>query len=160
MINKDGKLFGKVSIIDILVVIVIIAMAFGIYMRFFKTPEIVEVKTEKFTYTVRVDKVRIFSVDALENKGDIYDSETKEYLGKIVDVKWENFKDTGVKSDGTPVLIDYPDRYTVILKIETDGNISENGYYTASNRMISVGSEVQFESKYIETTGSVISISD
>ena len=33
MINKEGKLFGKISIIDILAVLAIIIAGFGIYSR-------------------------------------------------------------------------------------------------------------------------------
>ncbi len=161
MINKDGKLFGKISVIDILVIIVIIAMAFGVYMRFFKTPEAVQVKTEKFTYTVCVEKVREFSVDALKNKGAVYDTETKEYLGEIKEiVSVEPTMDTGVNYGGKTVEIKYPERYNVIMEIETDGNVGANGYYTASNKLITVGGELEITTKYIETTGDVISISN
>ncbi len=159
MINKEGKLFGKISIIDILVVIVIIAMAFGVYMRFFKTPEKIEVKTEKFTYVVRIDNVRDVSIEALKNSGDIYDINTAEHLGKIVKVEPQPYSVTSIKSDGTTVLFDYPERYSAIVTIETDGNVSQNGYYTATNRLIGVGSAMHFESKYIESMGDVISIS-
>ena len=31
---KDGKLFGKISIIDIIVVLCVIVLAFGIYAKF------------------------------------------------------------------------------------------------------------------------------
>lgn len=159
MINKEGKLFGKISIIDILVIIVVIAMALGIYMRFFNTPETVEVKSQKFTYFVRVENVRSFSVDALNNMGGIYDEKTKEYLGDIKNIKIIPAKDTGFNSRGEAVLVDYPERHTVILEVEADGKVGENGYYTQSNRAINVGSSLHFESKYIETTGDVISIS-
>lgn len=161
MINKEGKLFGKISIIDILVIIVIIAMAAGVYMRFFRTPETVKVETEKFNYTVRVEKIRKYSVDALSHMGAMYDTETKEYLGDIVEiVSVEPTKETSITARGKAVEIEYPERYTVTIKVETDGNVGENGYYTASNRMISVGGAMEFETKYIECGGDVISISD
>lgn len=160
MINKEGKLFGKISIIDILVVIVIAAMALGVYMRFFITPEEVKVKTEKFTYEVRIEKVRQYSVDALYQKGAMYDTETKEYLGEIKKiVSVEPTADTGINSKGETVAIEYPERYTVVLLVETDGNIGDNGYFTASNQRISVGGAMKFETKYIETSGNVISVS-
>ena len=161
MINKDGKLFGKISIIDILVVIIIIAVAAGVYMRFFSVPETVNVKTDKFTYMVRIEKVRNYSVDALYKKGAMYDSETKEYLGDISEVvSVEPTKATGVTSRGETVEVEYPERYTVTIKVETDGNIGKSGYYTESNRMISVGGAMNFETKYIDTSGDVISISE
>ena len=32
--NKNGKLFGKISIIDIIVVVCIVVLAFGLYAKF------------------------------------------------------------------------------------------------------------------------------
>ncbi len=34
IINKEGKLFGKISIVDIAVVLIVILLAIGIYTRF------------------------------------------------------------------------------------------------------------------------------
>jgi len=56
---KNGKLFGKVSIIDILVFLIIVVAAVAVYFRISATPQNVQVKTEKFSYLVRMapDKV-------------------------------------------------------------------------------------------------------
>ena len=158
MINKDGKLFGKISIIDLLVIVVIVAMAAGVYMRFFKTPEKVEVKTEKLTYTMKVTDARMFSVEALEKKGDIYDADTKEKLGTITDVKIDTVKMTNLTEKGKAVEVEYPERYTAILTVEVDGNVNANGYYTQSNEPISVGSVKYFETKYVATAGVIMDI--
>lgn len=158
MINKEGKLFGKISIIDIIVVIVIIAVAAGCYMRFFSTPDTVKVETHKFFYTVRVDNIRIYSVDGLKQMGDMYDAETKEYLGKIVDVREEPAMVTQVTEDGGTVEVVDPEKYTVTLTVETDGSMNNMGYYTATNHAISVGGAMVFDTKYISTSGSVTKI--
>ena len=159
MILKDGKLFGKISIIDIIVIIVILVTALGVYARLTATPETVQVKTEKFSYVVRIDKVRQYTVDGLNELGVIYDKETKEELGKIVEViSVENTVDTGINSDGEAVKTEYPDKYSVLVRVETDGNVGANGYYTASNRLIGVGGDLSIESKYVSTSGRVVSI--
>ena len=43
IINKEGKLFGKISVVDILVVVLLVVAAFGVYTKFFKTNERVAV---------------------------------------------------------------------------------------------------------------------
>ena len=159
MILKDGKLFGKVSIIDILVIIIILVTALGVYAKFTSTPETVQVTTEKFSYIVRIDKVRQYTVDGLKELGKIYDKETKEHLGEIVEViSVENTVETGINSAGKAVKTEYPDKYSVLIRIETDGSVGTNGYYTSSNRLIGVGGELSIESKYVSTSGRVISI--
>ena len=158
---KEGKLFGKISIIDILVIIVILVTAIGVYMKFTAVPETVQVKTEKFSYIVRIDKVRQYTVDGLYELGKIYDKETKEDLGEIVDVlSVENTVDTGINSRGEAVKTEYPDKYSVLIRIETNGNVGNNGYYTASNRLIGVGGDLSIESKYVSTSGRIVSIED
>lgn len=159
MINKEGKLFGKVSIIDILVVIVILATAVGVYARFSSTPEIVETTTQKFSYIVKVEEVRQYTVEGLLNLGGMYDEETKEYLGEIVEVvSVEPTPDTGIKSNGKAAPTFVPEKFTVHIKVETDGSVSDAGYYTLSNRFIGTGGDLTFETKYVSTTGTVVSI--
>lgn len=159
MILKNGKLFGKISIIDILVVLIIAVMGFGIHNRITATPKTVQVQSEKFSYVVRVDKVRQYTVDGLREMGRVYDKETKEDLGTIVRIiSVENTKDTGINSKGNAVETEYPDKYSVIFEIETEGNVGDNGYYTSSNRQIGVGGDVSIETKYVSTSGTVVSI--
>lgn len=159
MINKDGKLFGKVSIIDILVIIILIATAIGVYMRFSSTPETVKVETERFSYIVKVEEVRQYTVDGLLEMGLVYDKETKEDLGEITEIlSVEKTKATGVNSRGVAVETEFPDKYTVTLRIETDGSVGNSGYYTSSNRLIGVGGELSIETKYVSTTGNVVGI--
>ena len=86
IINKEGKLFGKVSIIDILVLIGIIVVIIGLAMRFGPAGRAVLTSSEKIQYTLRVEGVRFFTVDALERGGPVSDATTKEEMGTVVDV--------------------------------------------------------------------------
>ena len=159
MINKDGKLFGKISIIDILVVIIILALGIGIYARFSSSPEAVQAKTEKFSYIVKVEGVRQYTVEGLLNLGKMYDEETKELLGEIVEIiSVEPTADTGIKSNGKAAPTTTPDKFTIRLKVETDGSVSDKGYYTALNKIIGVGGKLTFETKYVSTSGIVTGI--
>ncbi|MBE7011962.1 MAG: DUF4330 domain-containing protein [Ruminococcaceae bacterium] len=158
---KNGKLFGKVSIIDILVFLIIVVAAVAVYFRISATPQNVQVKTEKFSYLVRIDSVRIYTVDGLKALGPIYDKETKEDLGKIVEVvSVEPMKEATINLKGETVNADSPEKYSVVIRIETDGNIGDNGYYTSSNRMIGVGGDLSIESKYVSTGGRIIKIEE
>ncbi len=159
MINKEGKLFEKISIIDILVIIVILIIGIGVYARFSATPEAVQTKTEKFSYIVKVEEVRQYTIDGLYELGGAYDEETKEYLGNIVEViSVEPTPDTGITSRGNTVKTVIPEKYNAYIKIETDGNVNDAGYYTMSNKSIGVGGELAFETKYVSTTGKILKI--
>lgn len=158
MINKDGKLFGKVSIVDILAVVVIAAMAIGVYMRFFKTPETVKTDSVKITYSVRVEKIRDFTATGLMKKGMLYDSDTGEYLGEIKDVVIESAVVDSVTQSGAVKGVKYPERCDAVLTVEIDGSTNSQGYYTEAKRALSVGGELDFETKYVDTSGTIVSV--
>lgn len=156
---KNGKLFGKVSIIDLLVLLVIIVSVIGVYLRFTSTTEVVKVESEKFSYEVCIEGVREYTIEGLKQLGKVYDKETKEDLGEITEVvSVEKVTNTEINSRGEVIESESPDKYVVVIKIETDGNVGDNGYYTSTNRSIGVGGELSVESKYVSTMGRITKI--
>lgn len=92
IIDENGKLFRKVSIIDILIVLVILLCIAGAVIRFSgllgdngSTPVQIE-------YVLRVRQIRDESVNAIMKKGELYSSLSDEaYLGTVTNVeKLEN----------------------------------------------------------------------
>ena len=87
-INEEGKLFGKVSIIDVLVLLAIIVLIVGVYLRVISPARVVTVPQE-IEYDIRVHGVRRSSLLALQNtmlqepEGRISDTRTNEELGSI-----------------------------------------------------------------------------
>ena len=154
MINKEGKLFGKISIIDILVVFAIAIAAFGVYSRFFAGNEKVQTASSCIEYTIRVSEVRIGTVNALKDfGGEVYDATTKEYLGEIVDVKHTEATKGVMLASGQLKESVIPERYDVIVTVQVDGNVNNSGYYTATNQAIASGGDLIFCTKAAKTTG-------
>lgn len=159
MISKDGKLFGKVSIIDILAVLAILVIGFGIYTKFFVGNEKIATTSTQFEYKMKVSDVRIGTVDALKNYGgDIYDTTTKEYLGKIVNVEYADAIKAAELSNGQLVESISPQRYDVTVTVRVDGNINNSGYYTANNQSICAGASHVFDAKAARTTGVILDV--
>ena len=85
---KDGKLFGKISIIDIIVVLCVIVLAFGIYAKFTSNSDAVSSSEKaKIEYVYKVKGVRDFTIDAFKKGGPVYDQDTKEYMGEVTGVR-------------------------------------------------------------------------
>ena len=157
-INKEGKLFGKVSIIDIIVILAIVLGGFGAYMRFMKPNAKVSTVSQTIEYKIRVAGVREGTVDALGKFSPIYSSETKEYLGDIVGIDFEDAFDDRVMANGEIKRLAVPDRYDVILTVRVDGKVNSSGYYTATNQAIYAGAAHTFNSKYAQTTGRICEV--
>ncbi len=159
MINKEGKLFGKISIIDILVILAIVVAAFGIYTRFFVGNERVETAASHIEYKLKVQEVRIGTVEALEKyKGAVYDTTTKEYLGDIVAVEYTDAKKAVETVSGQMQEAALPERYDCMVTVRVDGKVNSSGYYTSTNQALAAGSSYVFESKAAKTTGRIYDI--
>ena len=65
--KKDGKVFGVISIIDILVVVCIIVLALGIYAKYTSDSDAVATAEKtKIEYVYKVQGVRNYTVEALK----------------------------------------------------------------------------------------------
>lgn len=159
MFSKNGKLFGKISIIDLLVVVLVIILAAGVYLRFSGNNADQFVTGETYHCIVRVENVRTYTIDALSKGGKVYDSSTKEYIGTIEGVTSEPGSAAMTLADGSRVMAPMENRYHAYVTIAFDGKESGDGYYTAANQQISVGGTLQMRSKFSECEGKIVNVS-
>ena len=159
IINKDGKLFGKISVVDIAVILIIAVLAVGIYMKFGgKTTEVVSTTGQEIECTFLVRNVRMYTVEALQKGGPVSDKTSKEYIGDITDVRFEEGRYQVNMADGTFKSATPDERYNVYVTVRFKGKTGENGYYTSSNKYLSVGATVLFNSKWAQCESTVDSI--
>ena len=78
---KDGKLFGKISIIDIIVVLCVIVLAFGIYAKFTSNSDAVSSSEKaKIEYVYKVkEESGILRLTRLK-KADLYMTRTQRNI--------------------------------------------------------------------------------
>lgn len=157
--KKDGKLFGKISIIDIIVVVCVIVLAFGIYAKFTSTSDAVSTTEKaKIEYVYKVKGVREYTVDAFKLGGPMYDRETKEYMGMVKDVHADDAVMQVSLVDGTYTELTIPKKYDVYVTVEVDGKYNSLGFYTNENKYIGTGSTLHAHSKYTTTEGEIVDV--
>ncbi len=163
-IDKKGKLFGKVSFVDILIILAVIVCAAGVYVRFVAQPEKVQVQTQTFTYKVRVSDIRIMTVEGLEQSiGTTFllnEKGRSDVLGTLIDVETMHYKEPIVKNDSTAVMAEKPMKYEAILTMQIDGIVNDSGYYTTDLKNIGIGGDLLMVNKYISTSGKVTEITE
>ena len=155
---KDGKIFGKINIIDLLIVVVLIAAVVGIISRLSVSSSNSISGSDQFQFVVSVDSVREYTVNGLQKKGDVFSEETDVRVGEIIDVVVEPMKADVVTFDGQRKFIERPGRYTAYVTIKADGNFVNDCYYTADKEEIGAGREYRVISKYVSTNGKTISV--
>ena len=128
MIDKNGKLFGKINIIDLLIILVIIAAAVFFATKAF-TPAQEATKTE--TSTVRVQffcyKAQVGAADAIEIGAPAFeDTESEPSYTYFVD------------ADGNQAKAEVAYNDAVTVTVELQGNLTEKGLYVGG-RLYGVG---------------------
>lgn len=156
--DKQGRIKGKFSIIDIAVIFLIIAAVAGFVMRFGTSVTKSVTSDVKFRYVIRVEGVRDYTVEALNKKGVVTDKRALEYVGDVVDVKTEDARMQSVLSNGEIKWTELPERYNCYITIEANGRESEDGYVLSDTTELSVGRTVELITKYVHTTGTIESV--
>lgn len=158
-IDNKGKLFGVVSIVDILVVLVVIVLGIGVYVRFFVNEETAIVQPqEEITFSINLKSLRSFSAESFEVGDKVYD-ENGTYLGKITDVKIVDATGSSQLIDGTTVEAPIIDKYDVTLTINGEGTIRGGVHYVNRTVALKVNMSKKIQTKYVVVTGNISAVS-
>lgn len=142
LIDSKGRLFGKINIVDLLIVLLIISIAGGIYIVFFGGSDKQVVETRKVVYDFEITNVNMEFIDAITPGDPIRDSTRGNELGTVVSKTSRNA--TMLNEDlinGRYVIADVPDAYDVVITIEAKANI------TPANIIVG-GAEVKVGKKF------------
>lgn len=144
IIDEKGKLFGFINVIDLLV-IVVLAMVVVVGAKRLSSRPTVSDSSTKGTITYEVQDVRDVTVENIVVGDPIYHYDKGTYIGKIVDVKVEPFKDF-LDYEGEWVYAEREDRYVVTMQVEAD--IKESAeFYTAGGEQTRVGAQQRLKNK-------------
>ena len=158
ILDKNGKIGGKISIIDIAVILIIAIVAVGIFARYGSRVTTAVQSQEEFQYVLKIEGVRQYTVDALNKKGAVTDKKTEKNLGEIVDVRVEGATRESVTADGVVTYAPLPDYYTCYVTIDAHGKESDENYVLDDTTELSVGRIVDLYSKYVKTSGMLMSV--
>jgi len=161
MIDKQGKIAGKVSIIDAVLVLVVIGLIIGYGYRKLSHAATAIVNTNATFYvTLDIEPVRQFSVDSIKEGDIFYKQYEQQPLGKVVAIRKETAKTVIDRPDGTAVYGDMQDRYALYVTLECTGNVNDIGYYVNGSSQISAGSDLTVQSNMVVCGARVYSVSE
>lgn len=156
--DKNGKIKGKFSIIDLFVIILAAVLVAGIAVRYGAKATTAVQSSEEFECVLKVTNVRDFTVKALEKKGVITDKKSEVELGEIIDVEVEDAEFQSTTADGRIITSELPNRYNCKVTIRANGKVSEDAYVMNDSNELSVGRNMDIFSKYVKTSGEIISV--
>lgn len=155
---RDGKLFGKVSVVDILSVVLVLFLAAVAYLRFSsEDTSVVNRNNLDVTYLLKIASVRDFTTNELKVGDKLYIDEDKE-IGEITDIRIENATQLTATMDGEVVKMPVEDRYDVYLTVKAKGRRASGAIYLTEDFEIDLYSAVYIHTKFVTTAGTVISL--
>ena len=126
MIDKNGRIGGKVNVIDLFIVLVLIA---GICMAVVRRShrENVTVTHETVYITFNSTEIRTFVADKLVTGGIAYDASENNYLGVITEVEFGEPYEYVSDDKKDTVAIRRPDSVSTTFTTKTEGDMDGNG---------------------------------
>lgn len=158
---ENKKLFGKVNLIDIFLLILILVVGIIAYKVIFKSETTVSLGAKYFTTTctLRLDGMPEGSSEYLQVGADVYDNETNVYIGKLVEAKSGDYLTIHTNHE-TESFVEskVPNQETVYLTLEV--NVSDQGadLVTSNNYYIKVGKAISIRSNQFAGGGYVTTI--
>lgn len=159
IMDKQGKLFGKISVVDIIIVLVLVACLVAAAIRFSGGISDISAKNVEIVYTYELKSVRAASIAALGKRGSVYKkSAGEDFMGTIVSIDPVPNKDYALKANGEFVETSSPERYDVVVTIKVSGKQSGTSLYTSTNQKIEAGSNLMLSTKWIGCIGDITSV--
>jgi len=151
IIDEHGRVFGKVSIIDFLVILIVLVLGAALYVKY-NVLEVTSVagKTDTITYAVTIYGTREYTVNGIQTGDVIYDKNGSggNSVGTITGKTVTDAKKNQALSDGSTVNGDYVGRYDITLTITANGSVTDGRYLVNKTYEINTNSIRTYYTKY------------
>ena len=161
IMDSNGKLFGKISIVDIAVILVIIIAIAGIYFKFFVKTNKTVVSNSDFYYCVEVKNIRPATAEALEKSRGLtlfLNEKISGEMGTLADLKFTPAVDNLEMENGEIVEAAIPEKFDAIVTIKVSGKINNKGYFTGQLKEINTGATYNLKSKWATIVGTATKV--
>lgn len=155
LIDKKGKLFGLINIIDLTTVLILGLLIFGGVKRLKSQPIVVD-KTSEAIITFRVEDVRMATVDNVVKGDPLYHYDKGEYIGEIGEVEYIPYTEP-VESNGEWVMASIPEKYVVNFQVKA--NVKNNpDVILVGGEQTRVGTQYRMKNKRIAFFGTAMEV--
>jgi hypothetical protein len=151
IIDEHGRVFGKISVIDFAVVLIVILIGAALYLKY----DVLDVsdKTSQsgaITYTVTIYGVRDYTVDAVKPGDLLYDKNNRGGypIGTITGIQTADAKKASELLDGTIVLGNKVGYQDITLTVTADCTRSDGKYLVNRTYELNANSKRTFNTRY------------
>ena len=161
LIDRNGRLFGKISVIDVIVLVVVAALVAAVFYRNRLPQTGTSVTTVPVVYTMQLQNQPEYMLDAIQVGDQLFDQarSTNGSLGTITDIQVSDGTSLASFPDGTAAVVPAEGYYDLLLTIEAQAMIDGNGMVLI-NRVYAMGVNTNrtFTTKYASFSGRVTAL--
>ena len=156
-IDEKGRIGGRVSIIDAVVLLVVIILIAAVYSRFniVETPALAPV-TYEVTYTIFIPTVRETNANLLRPGDTVFSTDTGVNIGRITYVEISPAIHPEPIMDGTIVLAEFHERFNVLIHLVTQASISDGRIFADRTFELNENAHNRIHTKFNEFDTSFI----
>ncbi len=157
--DDKGKLFGKVSIIDVLAVVIIVAMvSWFVWARLGRNIQgDVAAREQPIKFTVVINAIRKTTAEAIEEGDRMFEFKTGGLVGIVESISTEPAEVLLAREGGVMVRTQDPSRVDCFITIAGTARVSED-VITVNGVEIRVGATLGLKSKYVQVQGNVVTM--
>jgi hypothetical protein len=149
IIDENGRLFGKISLLDIAVLLIVALLLVAAFVKFnVMEPTATTVKTVPVRYELTVRGIRDANAELYTEGTQVWTADTGTYIGKVVSKTVSPAKQETQLTNGRYVLGSVEGRVDMTLTLEADCTITNGRYYADRTFEINVGREHKLVTKY------------
>ena len=128
LIDSKGKLFGKISVVDIIIVVIVIGALAGIAYKLNKS-NVVSPLAKSYTIqtVLYTDATTESSAQAIKEGDTVKDKVTGAELGKVVKIETGPSIIYGINADGKVVASEKPGYVSLKITVQGKGNYDSMG---------------------------------
>lgn len=156
IIDKKGRLFGLINIVDLLIIVLLLALVAVGVKRFGNKVAVGEATTKKGVITAEIKDVRDVTAKNVKVGDPIYDYDKGTLIGKILTAEVEPYKDK-TEYQGKFFNAEVPDKYRVIVTLDADVKETQD-FYQVGTEQIRIGAEMRIKNKSITSFMTILGI--
>lgn len=167
-IDENGRVFGKISVIDLLVIAVVLVMAAALCVKNARLntekEEQPEEKPEQtITFQIRVNAMRNHVYRSLQVGDELRDrdySSGPKQLGVITDIQVVRSPGTSLTAlpDGTMEMVEMEDSVDLLITVECSGVVDDRSYSINGVYGVGIGSNRTYLTQLSQFAGTVANV--
>lgn len=157
IIDQRGRIFGKLNVFDLLVLLVLLALVFFASNKYIGKSTTSAVATKDLTFKLFIHNVREITTETIQVGDKVSHFETNELMGEIMEKEIMPALTQVVTWDGAIVNAEIPEKFDMLLTVKGEGIVTDREIILAS-KPIRLGSQVKVRTNRYEVQATVFGI--